>query len=346
VTRKKKLSTNKLVTDQPIEDVPVVTPEIEDGYDGIVKRLVCLGCQHVFYLTDADFQSLHSTYCHTCSIKLVAEYEAKRQKEATEQEQREKGEIILALFADLQKPLEDTPEEAFVRGLVETKCKKDWNYGYKMLMCFPRHDERGRTWDVVLTKNEENPKRSIHVRQLLIEWSENCHMHLPYSKSIFYETDREPINRVKAMDAAIERHLNEPACYRAKADALVQLGEDQQALLYYDKAIELDASNTFSYCSKGDVLVRFDRAGEAMECYEKAISLEPDDISGYIHKARLLKELGRDEEVLALYDAFIATHPTNLEGYLQKAMFYISHDNYEEARNIHLQGKIAAREAN
>ena len=343
MARRKKLSTSETVTDQPVENVPIVTPEIEDGYDGVVKRLVCLDCQRVFYLTDADFQSSHSTYCHACSIKLVAWYEAKRQKEATEQ--KEKDEIILALVADLQKPLEDTPEEAFVRGLVETKCKKDWNYGYKMLMCFSRHDERGRTWDVVLTKDEENPKRSIHVRQLLIEWSENCHMYLPYSKSIFYETDREAVNRVKAMDSAIERHPNEPACYRAKADALVQLGEDQQALQYYDKAIELDASNIFSYCGKGDVLVHLDRAGEAMECYEKAISLEPDDISGYIHKARLLKELGRDEEVLALYDAFIAAHPTSLEGYLQKAMFYISHDKYEEARKIHLEGKLAVWEA-
>ena len=344
MARKKKQSISEPITDQPVENVPIVTPEIEDEYNGIIKRLVCSNCQRVFYLTDADYQSLHPTHCHTCSIKLVAEYEAKQQKEATEQEQKIKDEIILALVADLVKPLEDTPEQAFVRELVETKCKKDWNYGYKMLMCFSHHDERRRTWDVVLTKNEENPKRSIHVRQLLIEWSENCHMHLPYSKSIFYETEREPINQVKAMDKAIERYPTESIWYGSKADVLVKLGEDQQALQWYDKAIALDASGAHNYCRKGDVLIRLDRAGEAMECYEKAISLEPDSISGYTYKAKLLEELGRDEEALALYDAFIAAHPTDMKGYLQKALFYISHDKYEEARKTHLRGKLVARE--
>ncbi len=49
----------------------VVTPEIEDGYNGIVKRLVCSSCQRVFYLTDTDYQSLHPTLCHECSVKRV-----------------------------------------------------------------------------------------------------------------------------------------------------------------------------------------------------------------------------------------------------------------------------------
>ena len=78
--RKKKPSPPVAITDQPVESVPVVTPEIADGYNGIVKRLVCAACQRVFYLTEANYHALHPTHCHPCSTRLVADYEAKRQQ--------------------------------------------------------------------------------------------------------------------------------------------------------------------------------------------------------------------------------------------------------------------------
>jgi len=340
VSRKKKLPTNEPESrpEPEPEKVPVVTPEIEDGYDGIVKRLVCLGCQRVFYLTDSDYHSLHPTHCHTCSTKLVAEYEARRQQELAEQEQKAKDEIILAVAADTM--IQDTPEEAYVRGLVETKFKRDWNYGYKMLLCVPHHTEQMKTWSVVLTKQEENPKRSIHIRLLLIEWSKNSHMYLPYSKSIYYEKSLEA--QLEEINGLIEREPTQSRFYEMKADTLVKLGEDQQALFWYNRAMELDAPNAYRYCREGDVLAHLDRAGEAMECYEKAISLEPDGINGYTYKARLLEQVGRDEEALALYDAFITAHPSDLQGYLQKARWFIKHDKFEEARLIHQEGRLAS----
>jgi len=311
---------------------------IFDGYDGIVKRLICLGCQRVFYLTDSDYHSLHPTYCHTCSTKLVAEYEARRQQELAEQEQKAKDEIILAVAADTM--IQDTPEEAYVGALVETKFKRDCNYGYKMLLCVPHHTEQMKTWSVVLTKQEENPKRSIHIRLLLIEWSKNSHMYLPYSESIHYEKSLEA--QLEEINGLIEQEPTQPRFYEMKAEALVKLGEDQQALFGYNRAMELDAPNAYRYCRKGDVLARLDRAGEAMECYEKAISLEPDNINGYMHKARLLEQVGRDEEALALYDAFITAHPSDLQGYLQKARWFIKRDKFEEARLIHQEGRRAS----
>jgi len=37
VARKKKLPTSETLTDQPVKQVPVVTPEIEGGYNGTVR---------------------------------------------------------------------------------------------------------------------------------------------------------------------------------------------------------------------------------------------------------------------------------------------------------------------
>jgi DNA-directed RNA polymerase subunit RPC12/RpoP len=76
MARKKKPETSETATSLPVgsvEVVPIVTPEIADGYTGTVKRLICMGCQRVFYVTEADYRSLHPIQCHSCSTKLLAE---------------------------------------------------------------------------------------------------------------------------------------------------------------------------------------------------------------------------------------------------------------------------------
>lgn len=338
-----KITSHDTRNERSQEKAYVVTPEIEDGYNGIVKRLVCLNCQSVFYLTDADYQSLRPDHCHACSKKLVAQYEAKRQQEMSEEEQNANEEIYLAILADLMKPFKDTPEEAFVREHVETQNKKDWKYGFKMLRCAALPVEGKRAWSVVLTKREENSKESIHVDLMFMEWNKHCYIYFPYGKRVFYETSIE--ERLEKIDRRIQEEPTLPMHYSMKADKLVERGDDRQALEYYDKAIELEDPNIYHYCCKGEVLVRLGCQGEAMDCFEKAISLEPDDLNAYIHKAGLLDRLGRDEEAFALYDGYIAAHPTDLRGYLQKARFYFFHDQYEEARLTHMQGKRASQKA-
>jgi hypothetical protein len=60
-----------------------VTPEISDGYEGIVRRLICLDCQKPFYITKEDCDHLKPLYCTQCSLKWV-EADRRRTKEAAE----------------------------------------------------------------------------------------------------------------------------------------------------------------------------------------------------------------------------------------------------------------------
>jgi tetratricopeptide (TPR) repeat protein len=339
MARKKKPETSETATSLPVgsvEVVPIVTPEIADGYTGTVKRLICMGCQRVFYVTEADYRSLHPIQCHSCSTKLLAEYVAKKQQEKTEQEKKARGEIVRALVDDSLKTLTDTPEQTFVRAMVETNIKSDFKYGYKMLMCIPHHSEKGRSWDVTMTKQKEHPKASTHIRFFLIELSKTdevgAYFYLPYDKTTYYETTVE--EEIMKLDAAIERHPTEAIRYALKAEKLAEIGDTEQALQWFDKAITLSPSSSYTYSQEGALLERLERTGEAMQSYEKVISLEPDDVNGYAQKARLLDKLGREDEALALYDGFIAAHPTDLQGYVQKAMWYISHNQYEKAQEV------------
>lgn len=69
-----------------------ITPLIPDEFNGPIKRLSCTSCHHYFYVTQENYHSLHSAFCHECSIKQV-ELERKKAnnpvfKEALEQEEK------------------------------------------------------------------------------------------------------------------------------------------------------------------------------------------------------------------------------------------------------------------
>jgi len=323
-----------------------ITPELADNYEGVIRKLICVDCLKPFYISPEVLETLNPRYCHACSVKRVAEEEKKQQQEAEEQEKEAREALVCALFDDLASSRVDTPEEALVRSIVETRAKfrGDELYGYKMLLCVPNHSDRGRAWDVTMTKDDESTNSYTSIRLVLIEFDENFHMLWPYSARKHYYGKRE---RMEDIDKLIAKKPTEADFYAKKAEKLVELGEDEQGIEWYDRAIALDDLGILSghyYCDKGDVLARLERNGEAMACYDKAISLNPDDAFYTAHKAQFLEKLGREEETLALYDTFIATHPTDQEMYAHKAFFYVHRGNYEEARAIHERGKQAVEE--
>jgi tetratricopeptide (TPR) repeat protein len=130
--------------------------------------------------------------------------------------------------------------------------------------------------------------------------------------------------------------------YWQKASLLGERDQHDEALRCYEKALEIDPLDAHTYDMMGHMLARLDRAGDALMCYEKAMSLKPDDANGYNSKARLLEDLGRGEEALVTLDAFIASYPTDLDGYLNKARLYFGRKEYEMARAVHVEGRLAA----
>src|SRR5260370_15079173 len=158
------------------------------------------------------------------------------------------------------KTLADPPEQAYVRATVETRVKSDFKYGYKMLMCIPHHSEKGRSWDVTMTKQEEHAKVSTHIRFFLIELSKTdevgAYFYVPYDKTTFYETTVE--EEIKKLDAAIERHPTESSRYALKAEKLAEIGDTEQALQWFDKAITLSPSSSYTYSQKDALLERLE----------------------------------------------------------------------------------------
>ena len=49
-----------------------VTPELGDGYEGVVRKIVCLDCQKPFYIAKDDFERIQAQYCHACSLQRIS----------------------------------------------------------------------------------------------------------------------------------------------------------------------------------------------------------------------------------------------------------------------------------
>lgn len=163
----------------------MITPEIEDGYDGIVKRLSCSICHHSFYVTETDYQMLSPSACHDCSTKLFQNYQQKLKEQEildAEMEELEKWKKIIELR---HRQRDERLGWTYVRPRVEeTLDKKAWNYGYSLLYCVELPYEKGQFWTGVMFKDDEQERTSNHISFFLWKMDECCSMLVPFEQRI------------------------------------------------------------------------------------------------------------------------------------------------------------------
>jgi hypothetical protein len=191
MARKRKQSSID-TTPQVQEKLPVITPEIEDGYDGVVKRLSCSICQRIFYITDTDYQTLSPCACHDCSTKLLQDYQRKLKELEilrTEMEEVEKWKKIIELR---QREMDEELGQTYVRPRVEESIdKKAWNYGCKLLYCVEHPIEKGQWWTGVVYRNNDQKRTSTHICFFLWKFDEHCSMLAPLSETIHPLKDKQ-----------------------------------------------------------------------------------------------------------------------------------------------------------
>jgi hypothetical protein len=68
-----------------------VTQELSDGYEGIVRKIVCLNCQHPFYIAKDAYERIDARYCHACSLQQIG-VECRRTKRPVPKEAVDQAE--------------------------------------------------------------------------------------------------------------------------------------------------------------------------------------------------------------------------------------------------------------
>jgi tetratricopeptide (TPR) repeat protein len=70
-------------------------------------------------------------------------------------------------------------------------------------------------------------------------------------------------------------------------------GDNEDALIAYDKALELDLNHVSAWNNKGIVLSRLKRFEEAIVCYDKAIEIDSQYANAWYNKANAMRNFGQ-----------------------------------------------------
>lgn len=76
-------------------------------------------------------------------------------------------------------------------------------------------------------------------------------------------------------------------------NASAKNGNNEDALIEYDKALEIDPKHVSAWNNKGIVLSRLKRFEEAISCYDKAIELSPEYANAWYNKANALRNFAQ-----------------------------------------------------
>lgn len=105
-----------------------------------------------------------------------------------------------------------------------------------------------------------------------------------------------------------ESHLN-------LANALIELGQPEEAARSYRRALKLKPNDGQAHCGLGNALMATGRLDEALLCHQRALRLEPDSFRAHYNLANVLRNLDRLPEAEAEYRRSIELAPEFAEAH-------------------------------
>ena len=115
--------------------------------------------------------------------------------------------------------------------------------------------------------------------------------------------------------ATIERN---PGCWMAYTNLgtlLMEAGQPQASLGYFDRALQLKSDSAEEHVDRGDALRALGRPSEAIDDYAAALRLRPRYPEALYNEGVILAALGRREEAIAAYRAAVELRPGYAEAH-------------------------------
>ena len=196
-----------------------ITPVIPDGYNGPIKQLTCRICQHLFYITQADYHRLQEVlYCHECSLILAEELQ-KAQGPNVSTPSKETSPASLPLSPAFRasqaihvpRPRTIDREKMTVEQLLEEAkmLRKTWRY-----------------------------KEALSSYEEVLERSPEC-LAAHYGRCKMLRALSRPREALLAYDELLQLDPASARAYNAKAWVLVDLRRYEEALAAFDHALQL-----------------------------------------------------------------------------------------------------------
>jgi tetratricopeptide (TPR) repeat protein len=90
--------------------------------------------------------------------------------------------------------------------------------------------------------------------------------------------------------------------FLGKGQALLNLGQAEEAIACFNQAITLDPQNADAFLKKGMAMERLQRLEEAIENYDRAIEVNDSVTLAYLYKGAVCNKLQRFREALECYE--------------------------------------------
>lgn len=97
-----------------------------------------------------------------------------------------------------------------------------------------------------------------------------------------------------------------------EGQTLLDKGDAENALVYFDQALDIDAKNIDALIKKGTTLEALRKLTEAIETYDHVIALDNSQTVAYLYKGGVLNRLQRFAEAMECYEQALKTHPKSV----------------------------------
>lgn len=147
-----------------------------------------------------------------------------------------------------------------------------------------------------------------------------------------YDRLRQPLEAIKAYDAAIALDPNFAAAHGNRASILADTGFPDEALKAYDRALALNANSGADWLNRGTLLHDMDRFDEAVESYDRALALTPDLPEAHAGRGVALMALVKFDDALEALDRAIKLNPAFVVAHKARAATLIAMTRNDEAK--------------
>ena len=125
-------------------------------------------------------------------------------------------------------------------------------------------------------------------------------------------THEQASDRPPAPPDAAEEQASHLPLLLGKGQALLNLGQAEEALRCFDQAAALDSSHAETFVKRGIALEKLQRTEEALMSYNRAISADSSMTLAYLYKGSVCNRLQRFHEALECYEKALRIEPKSV----------------------------------
>ena len=124
-----------------------------------------------------------------------------------------------------------------------------------------------------------------------------------------YHRSRRDAEAVEQYNASLRLNPNDTNTLAGRGDALLSLGQVDEALACFNQAIQLAPNHSRAFASRGEAFSRIGETDRALSDFDHAIALDPGSTRARRLRASLLSANGQDARALEDLDAILRVDP-------------------------------------